>query len=280
MMGLVAVPASLVLSSSPLQSQTIPDSRADRWLEVEQIYGDVELRGASSRDAQVGDRLSSVGDGLTTSDQSTSTLAIDSAIGRVQMAQNTELRVNQLGVQSDGARVTLLDIRRGQVRVQARRFTNPNSRLEIQTPSGVAAVRGTDFGVSISPSGTMAIATESGAVEVSAPSDAPADLQSQSVMVYPGYMSTIEPGEAPSQLRLIDRRLDIEILRQQHVGGRVKLKAKVDPANLVLFNGEEAVMDKEGFINTSIALHHSVLRVTVQNPMGESREHFIWVKDD
>ena len=126
----------------------------------------------------------------------------------------------------------------------------------------------------------MAIATESGAVEVSAPSDAPAHLQSESVMVYPGYMSTIEPGEAPSQPRLIDRQLNFEILRQEYSGGRVRLKAKVDPANSVLFNGEAVVMDKEGFINTTFSLHHSVLEVTIRNPMGESREHFIWIKDD
>ena len=64
MIGLVAVPVSLVLSSEPLYSQTIQNSRSDRWLEVEQVYGDVELRGTSSRDAQVGDRLSQVGEGI------------------------------------------------------------------------------------------------------------------------------------------------------------------------------------------------------------------------
>lgn len=279
-MALVVVPASLVVSSTPLQSQTVQNTGAARWLEVEQVNGNVILNSDSSHQAQVGDRLSQGGDALTTARWSTSTLTIDSAIGRVQMAQNTHLQVNQLNIQPDGARVTLLDISRGQVRVQARRFTNPNTRLEIQTPSGVAAVRGTEFGVSINPRGTMAIATESGAVEVSAPADAPSNRQDDSVIVHPGYMSTIAPGEAPSPPRLIDRRLDIEILRQYDRGSRVTLKAKVDPANSVLFNGEDVVMDQEGLITTSVALHHSVLEVVVRNPMGETREHFIWLKDD
>lgn len=279
LISLVAVPATIAVSGLPSHGQSAI-SGAERWLEVEQIYGDAVLTGSSYRAAQVGDRLSLQGDGITTTSQSASTLAIDSGIGRVQMAQNTRLQVNQLAIQSDGARVTVLDISRGQVRVQARRFTNPNSRLEVQTPSGVAAVRGTEFGVSINPGGTMAIATESGAVELSAPPDAPAHLQSQSVMVHPGYMSTIVPGEAPSAPRLIDRRLHIEVLRQEHVGGRIKIKAKVDPANSVLLNGEEVVMDKEGLITATLALHHSVLEVTVRNPMGESREHLFWVKYD
>ena len=292
MVGLTIVPASLVLSSTPLHSQTVQNAETERWLEIERVYGNVtvenrtSLEEAESREAQVGDRLSQSGDTLTTAQDSTSTLAIDSAIGRVQMAQDTHLLVDQLGIQADGARITLLDITRGQVRVQARRFTNPNTRLEIRTPSGVAAVRGTDFGVSINPSGTMAIATESGAVEVNGNTDAPGagagadNFGDTSVMVYPGYMSTIAPGEAPSPPRLIDRRLDIEILRQSFSGSRVHLKAKVDPANSVLFEGEEVVMDKEGIITTSVALHHSVLKVVVRNPMGDTREHFFWIKDD
>lgn len=298
-LGLAMVPATSLFQGLSWNGPMAQALEPERWLEVERIYGRVNLNGASTRRAEVGDRLSQSGQGVSTGRWSSSILAIDSAIGRVQVAQNTQFRVDELSVLSDGARVTLLDVTQGQVRVQARRFTNPNSRLEVRTPSGVAAVRGTDFGVSIQPNGVMAIATESGAVEVGAsdmgtleeaapnadalasnPSMPDSGQSPTSVMIYPGYMTTLVDGGTPTPPRLIDRRLDFEVLRQGKIGGRIVIKANVDPANSVLFNGEEVVMDKQGNLVSYLGHHHSLLKVLVRNPLGESREHFIWIDDD
>ncbi|NET54357.1 MAG: FecR domain-containing protein, partial [Merismopedia sp. SIO2A8] len=240
--------------------------------DIEEIRGEVIYHGAQSRSAQIGDRLNQIGQGITTLDRSSAVLEVDSTIGRIRVAANTALEVDQLTVLQDGAKVTVLKITQGQVRIQARRFTNPNTRLEVHSPSGIAAVRGTDFGVSVTPDGNMAIATETGLVEVSA--------QSQSVQVAPGQVSTIQRGEAPTSSRLMDRQLGMDIQRQELVGGRAVMKIKVDPANRIVCNGEMWVPDRDGILTARIPSHQSYLRMTVHNPLGETREHVVWVDND
>uniref|UniRef100_A0ACD5H295 FecR domain-containing protein n=1 Tax=Desertifilum tharense IPPAS B-1220 TaxID=1781255 RepID=A0ACD5H295_9CYAN len=50
----------------------------------------------------------------------------------------------------------------GQARFRVRRFNHPGSSLEIETPAGSSAVRGTEFGVSVHPDGKTGIATREG----------------------------------------------------------------------------------------------------------------------
>ena len=273
LLSLALVPIGTVLSSAPLHSQQLPRIPSNqRWLEIEQVRGEVTYHGSESRSAQIGDRLEAVGQGIDTANRSSSILGVDTAIGRVHVAQNTSLQVNKLEVQPDGARVTVLGITQGQARVQARRFTNPNSRLEIQSPSGIAAVRGTEFGVSVDADGKMAIATDSGSVEVTA--------QSQSVQVGPGLVSIIVPGSPPTIPRPLDRQLSLQLLNMRYAGSRTTLKAKVDPANSVLFNGQEIAVNREGIAAAEVALHRSTLTVTVRNPLGETKDHVVWVRND
>jgi hypothetical protein len=51
----------------------------------------------------------------------------------------------------DGAEANSIGIGRGKVRMIAARYANRDTRYEIRTPSGIAGVRGTDFGVSVVP---------------------------------------------------------------------------------------------------------------------------------
>lgn len=239
------------------------------------MQGSVTFREAQTqRPARLGDRLQSRNSGLTTAALSASTLALDSNIGVVQVAENTSLRVSGLRALRDGARVTSLRVDRGQARLQIRRFTNPNSNLEIETPAGTAAVRGTDFGVAVTPVGKTSIGTESGAVE--------AQAQGVSVMVNPGFASVIVPGEPPSLPIPIDRALQLRVGPLEQDGGRVILSGHIDPSNTLLINGEIVETRLNGRFRVSLPTlpRRRRARVAVQNPLGDRRNYSLVLRSE
>lgn len=240
-----------------------------RWLQLQWFSGRVTTQLENSRLARVGDRLAAVGHGVTTARQASANLAIDTGIGSVAMAQSTQMTVQRLDVLPDGARITILTVSRGQARLQARPLTNPNSRLELHTPSGVAAVRGTDFGVSVSEDKKTSVATLEGRVEAIA--------QSVKVPVDPGLVSIIYPGEPPLSPQPLDRDLDIEWQTRERGDSRLSVSGFINAANTLYLDGEEVPINRTGYFEIVVPLAISLRSVTftVQNPVGEFREHLI-----
>ncbi|MEO1093408.1 MAG: FecR domain-containing protein [Cyanobacteria bacterium J06638_28] len=240
-----------------------------RWLSVDRLSGTVTLQTSGSRSARVGDRLTTAGHGITTSRGASAVLGIDIAIGSIVVAQSTRLLIQRLTTLSDGAEVTILDVPRGQARIQTRSFNNPNSRLELHTPSGVAAVRGTEFGVAVADDGKTSIATLEGKVDVIA--------QLQSVAVDAGLTSIIYPGEPPTQPQSLDRDLDIELTAQGRRNGAFTVLGQINPANTLLLDGKEVPIQRTGQFETTIpsgSRNHEV-EFVVRNALGESRTHLI-----
>ena len=252
-----------------LQAQTVTGG----WLQVERLAGNVSINASSAR---VGDRLSSVGQRMTTGPASNASLRLDNSIGSIAVAQNTRMAIQRLSTLSDGARITILDVPHGQVRLQVRTFSNPNSRLELHTPSGVAAVRGTEFGVAVTADGKTSIATLEGQVAAIA--------QDVSVLIDPGLASIIHPGEPPTAPRPLDRDLDIQWQSQTRRGHRLVLVGQIDPANTLLLGAEEVDISRTGRFEVVMVsgARHRLIVLTVRNPMGESRTHHLrtWQLDD
>lgn len=246
-----------------------------RWLEINRISGNVTYQSGGSRAARVGDRLNAPGQGVSTADRASTSLGLDTAIGSINVAANTQVWVQRLNVTGDGGRVTILDIPRGQARIQVRSFTNPSSRLELHTPSGVAAVRGTDFGIIVAEDGRTTIGTAEGAVEASA--------QGISVMVEPNFASVIRPGEPPSEPHPLDRELALQLDNLTRRGDQVNLEGQINPTNQLLFNGEGVPVRRTGYFRTTISLPPlRRLELVVQNPLGEQRtyRYSFWEIDD
>lgn len=239
---------------------------------MQRLRGAVTYRGAQVRPASQGDRLDRVGAGLSTAARSGARLALDSGIGTVQVAASTRLQVQTLATTANGGRVMVLDVPRGQVRLQVRPFTNPSSRLEIRTPSGVAAVRGTEFGVSTDEDGRMAIATLSGRVD--------AQAQNRSVEVNPGYASIIRPGEPPSPPIALDRALQLQVVSHRRQGRRVSVVGEVNPANTVKIAGVPVAVSRQGRFDATVQLsaRQRFVDAVILNPLGEQRKQRIWVE--
>ena len=276
-LGRLALSSLLLAANLNIIGAAVFQARATAaWLQVERLAGTVSIHTSGQRSARVGDRLSAVGQGMSTGSGSSANLSLDNGIGSVAVAQNTRMTIQRLSTLADGARVTILDVSRGQARLQVRSFSNPNSRLELHTPSGVAAVRGTEFGVAVAEDGKTSIATLEGQVEASS--------QGVDVPVDAGLASIIRPGEPPTPPLPLDRELEIQWRLQMRRGNQLIMAGQIDAANTLLFGEDEIAISRTGNFELDLPLsdRHRTLTLTVRNPMGESRIHRLhtWQLDD
>ena len=244
--------------------------RINRWLAVQQQWGQVTYQQQGhSRSAKAGDRLQALGDGITTGSQSGSVLAVDTGVGLIQIAENTQIKVRSLGIASDNGRTTSLDVPYGQVRLQLRRFNHRGSYLKIQTPAGVSAVRGTVFGMSVQPNGKTGLATLSGGVATTA--------QGKTVLVSGGFQNLTIPGEAPSPpvpLRN-DTTLRYAVKRQIKASLRsLRIDGQVDPVNRLLVGKTPQSTDRNGRFSVLLpAVSAQKVLITVITPLGRQQVH-------
>lgn len=254
---------ALLLPVSRVGAQQVLPVRVDRWLEIQQVSGTVTgVIGGSSQPARISERLQNVGDAVITGNASSAVLAVDTAIGSIAVAENTSVLVSELTVLPTGGHITHLEVTGGQVRLELRPFTDPDSELEIETPAGISGVRGTTFGVSVQPSGQTGIATIDGSVT--------AEAQGQQVEVSQGLQSLIIPGEPPTVPEPLrdDPRLDIQIL--QKVERRtVQIVGQTDPVNLLVINDEPQTLTRSGEFDLQVPVPDDRrIKVTVITPLG------------
>ncbi|MEX0269881.1 FecR domain-containing protein [Leptolyngbyaceae cyanobacterium UHCC 1019] len=242
--------------------------KVDRWLAIRQTSGSAwyQTKQQAVLPAKTGMRLQAVGDRIKTGDRSTMVLEVDTGVGFVHVAEKTNLIIQKMQRTSSGGQITQLQVASGQVRLQVRPFTNPSSRLEIQTPGGISGVRGTEFGISVQPNGKTGVATLKGGVATAA--------QGKSVLVKGGFQSLVIPGEAPSPATPLkdDPRLDIRQLSS--LGNqRVRIVGQVDSVNLLAIANLPQGTDRQGNFDITIPLPGQNQRITalVTTPLGKQQ---------
>ncbi len=264
LLGLISL-GILLTFSIPLLARDIqlPASRA---VEVRQIRGTVTYQG---RPARVGDRLTAPGQQIVTGRQSSAVLAVDTGIATINVAELTTVQVQNLSMAANGGRITRLSVPRGQARIQARPLTNPNSRLEVSSPAGVAGVRGTVFGVGVGPNGKTGVSTLEGAVATTA--------KGRTVTINSGYSSLVFPGDAPTQPKLTQENLKYELISLSPINrNRARLICTVDPLNLIFLNDQPLAMDRTGRVDTLVPRPaNAEYRVVVRSPLGKEELHMI-----
>ncbi|PSN09127.1 hypothetical protein C7271_27045 [filamentous cyanobacterium CCP5] len=246
------------------------DVRVDRWLTIKQATGEVIRLGSGQR-ARVGDRLTAVGEGIRTGASSSSVLEVDTGIGTINVSANTEVRIRNLSRARDGGRITRLQVPRGNVRLNLRRFTHSSSELEIETPSGISGVRGTEFGLTVQPSGASGVATLTGSVY--------AEAQAVEVTVPDGFQTLIRPGEPPLEPTPIPAQpaFDYQVNYVIRNGlRRLELVGRIDPINQVFINGDLQALSREGRFSYEVpAIRRSRIDVTITTPLGDAVEYDI-----
>ena len=266
-----AIAIVVALIAVPAHSLTV---EGDRWLSIAQLQGNVELipfQGVAKQ-AQVGDRLASVGDMLVTNANSSARLVVDQQAGAVSMAENTELQVSTLSITSRGGRITVINVLRGQVRMTVRSLTNPDSRLEIHTPAGISGVRGTDFGVTVQSGGRTGVATSEGSVYAIA--------QGATVSVDANLQTTIEPGRPPEPPEPLRDDPTVFISALSALPGSIpdnpmaRVVGMTDAVNLIQINDDPKLLNREGRFDVVVPMSAAGrVRMSVLTPLGTEQQY-------
>lgn len=280
---------NLLTSSAPLVTQTV----SARSLELVSFTGNVTIKG---RPVKIGDRLLAGSDEISTANGATARLLIDNNIGSVELAENTTLKINSLEGGNDP--VTSFFVSRGRVRLSiARHATLPadtpradtstvaslipvndlaqqnnsarRSRVRVETPEGVAGVRGTSFGVSVGPNGKTSSDSIDGSVGVAG--------SQQEVILNKNYWSTILPGQQPTAAKLNPTLAALRVRSLSRLGSRTfRFSGQVDPMDLVYINGEAIITDAEGKFRVEGTMPTSRrLTVVVRGPSVRERVYEI-----
>ncbi len=262
----------ILMSTASTNAQPPLQLQIKRFISISNLAGTVRYQtGNSTTTARVGQRLTEVGDAVITGKQSSVTLAIDEGIGTIQVSEKTELSIEKLYKNNNGY-VTLLKINGGQVRFKIRPFNNPNSKIEIITPAGVAGVRGTEFGVSVLPSGKTGLATLKGMVA----------LEAQSVIEKVGreLQSTVimnEPPSIPSRL-INDPSVRLDVIAARDNGRSVQLVGRTDSVNLLLIGETTIETDRTGNFNVTVPLPNDRrLSLLSTTPLGRNQSYIVQV---
>ncbi|MEM9566830.1 MAG: FecR family protein [Cyanobacteria bacterium P01_E01_bin.34] len=259
---------------------TLPSSRPTRWLEVRELGGEASARhgGTNWHTARLGDLLLWQGDGIRTGENSEASLSFDDGIGSIRVFEESRLEILTLTIDAEGGKITEIDVPEGTARFQIRRLNRPSSTLTIQSPAGIAGVRGTDFGVGITPMGRTAVATFEGAVV--------AEAEGLSVNVDNGTYSILIPGEVPTEPdSLSGADVDLGIPNAELVAGApvptARIEGKVFPINLVYVNGEVVETNVSGEFTVDALLDDlQMFLVEVRSPSGEAQSFQIEVTED
>jgi hypothetical protein len=245
-----------------------------RALEVSDVAGTVVVRleggGGRSEAAQAGQRLQKVGDSIETQAGAKAVLILDTQAGTIELAPNTLLRIQYMSVSPKGGYQTQLFLERGQAKVKVKKFANPDSSLEIQTPAGVSGVRGTEFGLTVQPSGDTGIGTQDGKVLVTG--------QGQSVEIPAGYQTLLRRGRTPESARTLTRQPQIRLRwLTQTQAGAIRLAGQIDPINLLFINHVAYPLDAQGRFDVILPIAalgaQSPLNATVINPLGQQQRY-------
>ena len=290
--------ASLAANPSPAETIKAQGTAAGRSLEIREIRGTVTFKG---RQAVVGDRLLVPGDEIITGPNSTARLAIDNNTGIVEVAEKTAVKISSLSGEKD----TAIFVSLGRVRLSIGKTaaTTPAANtstiippnqiaslntfsglgklnqiaqqkssartapVRVETPEGVAGVRGTSFGVSVSE-GKTAVETIEGAVGVSGRTDS-------EVVVNAGSATTIfsqTPPVAPSASR---RLAQLKVRSLFRLSGDIyRLSGQINPIDLIYVNDEAIKIDRQGKFSIQGILPPSRrLKIVVRGPSVTERHY-------
>jgi hypothetical protein len=266
--GFSLITLSPVLGAPKVYQQTV----VGRWLRVQASTGDVTTA-PPQRKAMRGDRLSKIGDRLITGKNSSAELWIDDGIGKLEVGESTELQILRLEQLPDGAKRTHITIMGGTVKLRLRKLNNPGSNVQIFTPAGTAAVRGTIFGVSLNHRGISGVAVQKGIVIVTG--------VNQKLPVRVGFGRILVPGQPPSKLRAIPEKARIFDIHYEHRRlDQVLLRASTDPGNLVQVDGQPIDIDEQGNFQTLVSdIQEHLIIVQITTPLNVSKRFGLTILD-
>lgn len=299
-------PAIAAANSSPAETINAQGTAGGRSLEIQEIRGTVSFKG---RPAVAGNRLFAPGDEIITGPNSTARLAIDNNTGIVEVAEKTTVRISDLSSRAGGEKDTVIFVSRGRVRLSISKTaaTTPAANtstiippnqiaalntfsglgkssqiaqqkssaktapVRVETPEGVAGVRGTSFGVSVGE-GKTAVETIEGAVAVSGSTDS-------EVVVNGGNSTTIFSQTSPVEPSASPRLAQLQVRSLGRLSGNIyRLSGQINPIDIIYVNNEAIKIDRKGNFKIQGILPPSRrLKIVVRGPSITERHYSLAV---
>lgn len=209
--------AALVALAFPAQAALPPGAAA----EILSLQGAGDQRTASAADwlpARQAQALAS-GDFVRTRESARMALVFADQT-QLRLHQNTVLQVK--AVATPGQNTTTLRLDAGRAWTQTRR--PPGSPLQLETPAATAAIRGTDWDISVEPDGRTLLTVLSGTVEFG-------NAQGQ-VSVGPNEAAFAEVGKAPVKMLLAQPRDRVQWVNALQADPLPHLRADAPPEAL------------------------------------------------
>ena len=184
---------------------------------IKNVVGIVKLQRSDTRQkivATAGNLLYS-GDGLTTgSEASVAVLFTDGSMLKVQENSEATLKAERKGERKLDASV---DLPLGEIWAKV---TRRDTRFEIETPSSVASVKGTEFSVKVDELGTSTVFVFEGLIQF--------QNELGEVMVKRNQKSTARANQAPDKPQNLSKK---EIKQREETGPNWKLEIKTPSGN-------------------------------------------------
>jgi uncharacterized repeat protein (TIGR01451 family) len=141
-------------------------------------------------EAEVGTTVE-LGDTLRAGDDSRAVITFFEG-STIELEAGTEVEVVELGIVKDtGSTIIQLKQLIGNTVSRVKKLTDADSVYEIETPTAIAAVRGSIMFVRVREDGATAVGNSEGSISVTA--------QGQEVLLPEGTYSNVEPGQPPSE---------------------------------------------------------------------------------
>jgi hypothetical protein len=157
---------------------------------LDQVEGSVDVWPAGSdawRPASASERVPA-GSRIRTGPRSAAVLVFFDG-STTELEAETEIAVIEMSSPRGNNRVILLEQALGQTYSRVQQSPDHESRFEIETPTTLVAVRGTEFSTAVEMNGTTHVAVTEGTVEVTA--------QETTVVVLVGQKTAVHPGQIP-----------------------------------------------------------------------------------
>jgi hypothetical protein len=191
-LALVFVIALVLCTAGGLSLLYWPRMTVAQIATLDRVSGAVEILPASDDTwhmVAAGEQVEA-GDQIRTGSLSTARLVFFEGSTTDLMA-STEVAVTQVSARRQGSdKIIALHQRLGRTYSRVEQLSDRASRFEIETPTAVAGVRGTEFAIVVEGDGTTSVAVVEGLVEVTA--------QETTVTVLAGEKTTVQPERPPS----------------------------------------------------------------------------------
>ncbi|MFB3879716.1 MAG: FecR domain-containing protein [Armatimonadota bacterium] len=199
---------------------------------------------------------------------------------RIKLGADTKFTVKRAVTnRSSGEEESRLRVDQGSIWVRLRKALTGKSKFEVETPTAVAAVRGTVFKVAVDPNGASRISvwkgtvavepTEGGAVSVT---DGASVTVGGAIGGAPETMTEAEQEEWQNQTSVIGPflQLDLPYAGQQLQTNSLTIVGRTEPDCSVTVNGVSAAVSEKGEFSTTADMPPGVqlIEVTSTAPDG------------